>query len=89
MSLMYCIFHKKYISLLNQKIIMVRRINGNLCSSHRKTNSCGVLIAFLGDISFTAKNKVNDCNGRILILETRIDNPEYLLVKLYNSSTES
>ena len=68
---------------------MVRRINGNLYFSHRETNSCGVLIAFLYDISFTAKNQVNDSNVRILILETRIDDAEYLLVKLYNASTES
>ena len=47
-----------------------------------------VLFAFLGDIAFTVKVKVNDSNGRILILKKEIDGTKYLLVNLYNANTE-
>ena len=44
--------------------------------SHGKTNSCGVLIAFYSHLNICVKNKVNDNNGRFLILEATIDGSE-------------
>ena len=44
--------------------------NSNLYYSHGKTNSCRLLIAFLGDIAFPVKAQGNDSNRRILILKT-------------------
>ena len=38
-----------------------------------KTNSCGVLIAVYGNLNICVKNKVNDNNVRILILEATVD----------------
>ena len=34
------------------------------------------------------KNKVNDNNGRVLILEATIDGSDYLFTNLYNANTE-
>ena len=53
--------------------------------SHGKTNSCGLLIAFYGNLNVCVKNKVNDNDDRVLILEATID---YLLINLYNANTE-
>ena len=46
---------------------------GQIYFSHGKTNSCGVLTAFYGNMNVVVKNKMNDENGRILILEVMID----------------
>ena len=55
---------------------------------HGKSNSCGVLIGFIGNKPFNVKNKISDDNGRILILEVNIDDSEFLLINLYNANTE-
>ena len=52
-------------------------------------NSCGVLIGFSGNKTFIAKNRLCDENGRILILETFIDNSGFILINFYRVSTES
>ena len=61
---------------------------GQLYFSYGKTNSCGVLITFCGDVNVVVKNQFNDGNGRILILEVTIDDTEYLLVNIFNTNTE-
>lgn len=61
---------------------------GQIYFSHGKTNSCDVLAAFYGNMNAVAKSKMNDENGRILILEVMIDDIEYLLVNIYNANTE-
>ena len=61
---------------------------GQLYFSHGKTNSCGVLIIFYGNVNVVVKNQFNGGNGRILILKVTTDDTEYLLVNVYNVSTE-
>ena len=39
---------------------------GQLYFSHGKTNSCGVLTGFYGNINFVIKKQLNDKNGIIL-----------------------
>ena len=56
--------------------------------SHGKTNSCSVLIAIYGNMNICVKNKVNDNDGSVLILEATIDGSDYLLINLYNANTE-
>ena len=56
--------------------------------SHGKTNSCGVLIAIYGNLNICVKNKVNDNDGRVLILEATSDDSDYVLINFYNASTE-
>ena len=52
-------------------------------------NSHGVLIGFSGNKTFTVKKRLCDENGRILILETFIDNSGFILINFYNVYTES
>lgn len=52
-------------------------------------NSCGVLTGFSGNKTFTVKKRPCDENGRILILETFIDNSGFILINFYNVCTES
>ena len=63
--------------------------NGNLFFSHGKTNSCGVLVGFYGNINYFVKKKLSDNSGRILALDVTINGTEYLLINLYNGNTES
>ena len=56
---------------------------------HGTSNSCGVLIAYLGSNSFAAKNKRNDDAVHILILGVTIDNTDYILVNIYSANTET
>ena len=44
-----------------------------------------VLIVFYGNINVVVKNQFNDDNGRILILEVKIDDTEYLTQNKCNS----
>ena len=63
--------------------------NGQLFFSHGKTNSCGVVIAFYGNINYSVQKQLIDSEGRILILEVEIENENYLLINLYNANTET
>ena len=56
--------------------------------SHGKTNSCGGINTFYGNLNICVKNKVNDNDGRVLILEATTDGSDYLLINLYNANTE-
>ena len=53
-----------------------------------KLTHVGVLIAFYGNLNICVKNKVNDNDGRVLILEATSDGSDYLLINLYNANTE-
>ena len=53
-----------------------------------KTNSCGALVDFYGNIKYYVKKKLSGNNSRILVLEVAIDGTDYLLINLYNGNTE-
>ena len=59
---------------------------GQLYFSHGKTNPCGVLTGFYGNVNVVIKNKLNGKNGRILILEVTIDDIEHLRINIYNAT---
>ena len=61
---------------------------GKIFYSHGATNSCGVTIGFLGSKSLEIVETKNDDQGRILILDIKIWDKEFLLVNLYNAKTE-
>ena len=63
-------------------------LNTDLFFSLGKTNSCGVLVGFYGNINYSVKKKLNDNSGKILVLNVAIDGKEYLLINLYNENTE-
>ena len=64
------------------------QLNGQIFFSHGKSNSCGVFIPFFGSKSVTITKEISDNNGSKLVLQVKIDDEIYLLVNLYNSSTE-
>ena len=68
--------------------IWIDEFNGDLFFSHGKTNSCGVLVGFYGNINYSVKKKLSDNSGRILVLDVTIDGMEYLLINLHNRNTE-
>ena len=62
---------------------------GQIFFSHGTTNSCGVMIGFLGNKK-TKYNKIRtDNNGRIIVLGAEIDDEIFLLINLYNPNTEA
>ena len=60
----------------------------NIFFSHGKSNSCRVFIAVFVSKSVTTTKEISGNNGRILVLQVKIDDEIYLLVNLYNSNTE-
>ena len=44
---------------------------------------------FYGNMNFCIKNKLLDKNDRILILDTEIEDSEYILIKFYNANAET
>ena len=63
-------------------------MNGHFFFPYGKSTSCGIFIAFCGRKSVTITKEFSDNNGRILVLQVKIDDEIYLLVNLYNSNTE-
>ena len=62
---------------------------GHVFFSHGTSNSCGVLIAYLGSKFFVVKSKRNCQPGRILILDVTIDDTDYILIDVYSANTET
>ena len=56
--------------------------------SQGHSNSCRVAIGFLGNMNFNVLSKIQDNDGRILILDVQIDDAAFLLINLYNANKE-
>ena len=76
-------------STVRDEIEWKNDFKGEMFFSHGKSNSCGVLICYLGNKDIKIKNKLCDKEGRILILSISIDNQDLVLVNFYNSNLES
>ena len=63
-------------------------LKGKIFYSHGTSNSCGIVIAFLGSKSLEVVETKNNDQVRILILDIKICDKELLLVNLYNANTE-
>ena len=61
----------------------------SLFFSHGKTNSCGVLIGFVGTKKLDVLDEKRDKNGRILILKVLVEDNCFTLINLYSPNTES
>ena len=48
---------------------------GDVCYSHGKYNSCGVLVSFIGSKNLFIRNKLSENDGCIIILITLYSNP--------------
>ena len=64
-------------------------LNATLFFSHGSSNSCGVLIGFLGQFDVNVLNQMWGNKGCILILNVTIDVKNFVLIYLYNSNTEN
>ena len=76
-------------STVNDEIKWKDNFKGEVFYSHGKSNSCGVLICFIGSKNFFIRNKLSDNDGRILILDVDIDDENFILINLYNPNTEA
>ena len=76
-------------SSLNDEKQWKDEFNGPLFFSHGKTNSCGVATGFCGKNSFDLIDQKSDENGRILIIEAKINEDNFIVMNIYNSNTES
>ena len=63
--------------------------NATLFFSHGSSNSCGVLIGFLGQFDVNVLNQMCDSKGRILVLNVTIDVKNFVLINLYDPNTEN
>ena len=54
-----------------------------------KTNSCRVVIGYIGNKKVYVLDKKIDKNGLILILDIMVDKTNFLLVNIYNPNTET
>ena len=52
-------------------------------------NSCGVAIGFIDNTRFEDSNKKQDDSGRILILDVKVGDNDFLQINLYNANKES
>ena len=57
--------------------------------SNGKTNSCGVAIEYAGSNKVNVLDKKIDKNGRILKLDVKVDESNFVLVKRYIPNTET
>ena len=76
-------------STVNDEIKWKDDFKGEVFYSHGKSNSCSVLICFIGSKRLFIRNKLSDNNGRILILDVDIDDENFILINLYNPNTEA
>ena len=81
-------FRKKH-STKENEIRWNDDFNGQIHFSYGKSNSCSILIAFFGNITYTVTNKASDKHGRIMIIKVLIDDTEFILINLYNANTEN
>ena len=56
---------------------------------HGQSNSCGVAIGVIGNMSFEVSNKKQDESGRIPILDVKVSDSDFLLINLYNANKKS
>ena len=63
-------------------------LKGPIFFSHGKTNSCGVAFGYIGCNKVDILDKKVDKNGRIFILDVRVNETNFVLVNIYNPTTE-
>ena len=76
-------------STVNDEIKWKDDFKGKVFYSHGKSNSCGVLIFFIGSKTLFIRKELSDNDGRILILDADIDDENFILINLYNANTEA
>ena len=82
------LFFQETHSTINDEIRWKDDFKGEVFYSHGKSNSCGVLICFIGPKKFFISNKLSNNDRRVLIFEVDIDDENLFLINLYNLNTE-
>ena len=82
------LFSQETHSTFNYKSISKNDFNVPVYYARGTSQSCGVLIAFFGNLNISANKQVGGKNGRIPILDVNIDEIRYVLVHIYNANTE-
>ena len=82
-------FFQETHSTINDEIRWKDDFKGEVFYSHGKSNSCGVLICFIGPKKFFISNKLSNNDRRVLIFEVDIDDENLFLINLYNLNTEA
>ena len=78
--------HNEFLSLqethstIKNQNTWVNNFNGLVFFSHGASNSCGVLIAYLGKTSFVLNKQKAVKAERILILDVTLDADKYILI---------
>ena len=70
----------------------MKKSNGKLSLiffPHGKVNSCGVTTRFCRKSFFHLIDQKCDENGRILIIEAKINKDNFIVINIFNSSTDS
>ena len=80
-------FLQETLSTVNDEIKWKDDFKGEVFYSHGKSNSCGVLICFIGSKRLFIRNKLPDSDGRILILDVDIDDENFILIHFYKPNT--
>ena len=62
---------------------------GKLFFSHGQRNSCEVTLGFIGNTSSEVSNKKQNESGRILILDVKVSDNDFLLMNLNNTNKKS
>ena len=76
-------------STANDEIKWKDDLKGEVFYSHGNSNSCSVLICFIGSKKLFIRNKLPDNDDRILILDVDIDVKKFILINLCNPSTKA
>ena len=76
-------------STVNDEIKWKDDFKGEVFYSHCKSNSCSLLICFIGSKRLFIRNKLSDNDGRILILDVDFDDENFMLINLCNPNTEA
>ena len=63
-------------------------LKGHIFFSHGKTNSCGVATGYIGCNKVDVLNKKSDKNGRISILDVKVEVTNFVLINIYNPNTK-
>ena len=57
--------------------------------SNGTSNSCGIMIRYLGSKKIKVNRIKNDNQGRFLIVDVDIDDETFVLINLYNANFET
>ena len=82
----FILFQKSHYSLNDEKQWKYE-FNGPLLFSHGKANSCRVSTGFCGKNFFDLIDRKSDENERILIIEAKISEDNFIVINIYNSNT--